>query len=193
MKNFLIFLAGALTGAGVGIFCYKKYKEYKAVIDEETAEETAEETNNTDSETNIAEPVNNPKKTSYNTPMSISDEDLETEKSKYSACFERYRNLKERDAAKEANAMNTTNGELELISESDYRMDVYPCYTYEYHIESKELFDPNGDRIDDDYSKIFGEYTDEIIKVLEDPDGDSAIYLRDHDNEEDYEIIAVLS
>lgn len=187
MKNFLIFLAGALTGAGIGIFCYKKYTEYKAIVDEETAEET----DNSDSVTN--EPINNPEKVSYNMPMSISDEDLETEKSQYSACFERYRNLKERDAAKEANTMNTTNGELELISESDYRMDVYPCYTYEYHIESKQLFDPNGDRIDDDYSKIFGEYADEIIKVLEDPDADSAIYLRDHNNEEDYEIIAVLS
>ena len=189
MKHFLIFLAGALTGAGIGIFCDKKYEEYKAVIDEETAEET----DNTDSETNIAEPVNNPEKASYNTPMSISDEDLETEKGQYSACFERYRNLKERDAAKEASTMNSTNGELELISEGDYRMDIYPCYTYEYHIESKQLFDPNGDRIDDDYSKIFGKYADEIIRVLEDPDGDSAIYLRDHDNEEDYEIIAVLS
>lgn len=187
MKNFLIFIAGALTGAGVGIFCYKKYEEYKAIIDEETAEET----DNTDSGTN--EHVNNPEKASYNTPMSISDEDLETEKGQYSACFERYRNLKERDAAKEASTMNSTNGELELISEGDYRMDIYPCYTYEYHIESKQLFDPNGDRIDDDYSKIFGKYADEIIRVLEDPDGDSAIYLRDHDNEEDYEIIAVLS
>lgn len=183
MKNFLIFLAGALTGAGIGIFCYKKYEEYKAVVDEETIDE--------DSETN--EHVNNPEKASYNTPMSISDEDLETEKGQYSACFERYRNLKERDAAKEASTMNSTNGELELISEGDYRMDIYPCYTYEYHIESKQLFDPNGDRIDDDYSKIFGKYADEIIRVLEDPDGDSAIYLRDHDNEEDYEIIAVLS
>ena len=183
MKNFLIFLAGALTGAGIGIFCYKKYEEYKAVADEETIDE--------DSETN--EHVNNPKKASYNTQMSISDEDLETEKGQYSACFERYRNLKERDAAKEASTMNSTNGELELISEGDYRMDIYPCYTYEYHIESKQLFDPNGDRIDDDYSKIFGKYADEIIRVLEDPDGDSAIYLRDHDNEEDYEIIAVLS
>ena len=187
MKNFLIFLAGALTGAGIGIFCYKKYEEYKAVVDEETAEET----DNTDSETN--ELVNNPEKVSYNTQMPISDEDLDDENHEYSACFERYRNLKERDTAKEANTMNSTNGELELISESDYRMDVYPCYTYEYHINSKELFDPNGDRIDDDYSKIFGEYADEIIKVLEDPDADSAIYLRDHDNEEDYEIIAVLS
>lgn len=183
MKNFLIFLAGALTGAGIGIFCYKKYEEYKAVVDEETIDE--------DPRTN--EPVNNPEKASYNTPMSISDEDLETEKGQYSACFERYRNLKERDAAKEASTMNSTNGGLELISEGDYRMDIYPCYTYEYHIESKELFDPNGDRIDDDYSKIFGEYADEIIKVLEDPDADSAIYLRNHDNEEDYEIIAVLS
>ena len=189
MKNFLIFLAGALTGAGIGIVCYKKYKEYKAVIDEETAEET----DNTDSETNIAEPVNNPEKASYNTRMPISDEDLETEKSQYSACFDRHRNLKDHDAAKEANNMTTNNEGLELIFERDYRMDVYPCYTYEYHIESKELFDPNGDRIDDDYSKVFGEYADEIIKVLEDPDGDSAIYLRDHDNEEDYEIIAVLS
>ena len=189
MKNFLIFLAGALTGAGVGIFCYKKYKEYTAVVNEETAEET----DNTDSETNIAEPVNNPEKASYNTPMSISDEDLETEKGQYSACFERYRNRKERDAAKEANTMNTTNGELELISESDYRMDVYPCYTYEYHIEAKQLFDPNGDRIDGEYNAVFGEYADEIIKVLEDPDADSAIYLRDRNNEEDYEIIAVLS
>ena len=183
MKNFLIFIAGALTGAGIGIFCYKKYEEYKAVVDEETIDE--------DSETN--EHVNNPEKASYNTPMSISDEDLETEKGQYSACFERYRNLKERDAAKEASTMNSTNGELELISEGDYRMDIYPCYTYEYHIESKQLVDPNGDRIDDDYSKIFGKYADEIIRVLEDPDGDSAIYLRDHDNEEDYEIIAVLS
>ena len=183
MKNFLIFIAGALTGAGIGIFCYKKYEEYKAVVDEETIDE--------DSETN--EHVNNPEKASYNTQMSISDEDLETEKGQYSACFERYRNLKERDAAKGANTMNSTNGELELISEGDYRMDIYPCYTYEYHIESKQLFDPNGDRIDDDYSKIFGKYADEIIRVLEDPDGDSAIYLRDHDNEEDYEIIAVLS
>ena len=183
MKNFLIFLAGALTGAGIGIFCYKKYEEYKAITDEETIDE--------DPGTN--EHVNNPEKASYNTPMSISDEDLETEKSQYSACFERYRNLKERDAAKEASTMNSTNGELELISEGDYRMDIYPCYTYEYHIESKQLFDPNGDRIDDDYSKIFGKYADEIIRVLEDPDGDSAIYLRDHDNEEDYEIIAVLS
>ena len=189
MKNFLIFLAGALTGAGIGIFCYKKYEEYKAAVDEETTEET----DNTDSETNISEPINNPEKVSYNTPMSISDEDLEVEKSQYSACFERYRNLKERNAAKEANTMNTTNGELELISESDYRMDVYPCYTYEYHIESKQLFDPNGDRIDGEYDTIFGEYADEIIKVLEDPDADSAIYLRDHNNEEDYEIIAVLS
>ena len=187
MKNFLIFLAGALTGAGIGIFCYKKYTEYKAIANEETAEET----DNADSVTN--EPVNNPEKMSYNTPMSISDEDLETEKSQYSACFERYRNLKERDAVKEANTMNTTNGELELISESDYRMDVYPCYTYEYHIESKQLFDPNGDRIDGEYDAVFGEYADEIIKVLEDPDADSAIYLRDHNNEEDYEIIAVLS
>ena len=183
MKNFLIFIAGALTGAGIGIFCYKKYAEYKAVVDEETIDE--------DPGTN--EHVNNPEKASYNTPMSISDEDLETEKGQYSACFERYRNLKERDAAKEASTMNSTNGELELISEGDYRMDIYPCYTYEYHIESKQLFDPNGDRIDDDYSKIFGKYADEIIRVLEDPDGDSAIYLRDHDNEEDYEIIAVLS
>lgn len=189
MKHFLIFLAGALTGAGIGIFCYKKYKEYKAVIDEETAEET----DNTDSETNIAEPVNNPEKASYNTRMPISDEDLETEKSQYSACFERYRNLKERDAAKEANTMNSTNEGLELISEGDYQMDIYPCYTYEYYIESKELFDPIGDRIDDIYSSVFGDYADEIIKVLEDPDADSAIYLRDHDNEEDYEIIAVLS
>lgn len=189
MKNFLIFLAGALTGAGIGIFCYKKYTEYKAIVDEETAEET----DNTDSETNIAEPINNSEKVSYSTPMSISDEDLETEKSQYSACFERYQNLKERDAAKGANTMNTTNEGLELISESDYRMDVYPCYTYEYHIESKQLFDPNGDRIDGEYDTVFGEYADEIIKVLEDPDGDSAIYLRDHDNEEDYEIIAVLS
>lgn len=183
MKNFLIFLAGALTGAGIGIFCYKKYAEYKAVVDEETIDE--------DPGTN--EHINNPEKASYNTPISISDEDLETEKGQYSACFERYRNLKERDAAKEASTMNSTNGELELISEGDYRMDIYPCYTYEYHIESKQLFDPNGDRIDDDYSKIFGKYADEIIRVLEDPDGDSAIYLRDHDNEEDYEIIAVLS
>ena len=189
MKNFLIFLAGALTGAGIGIFCYKKYEEYKAVIDEETAEET----DNTDSETNIAEPVNNPEKASYDTPMPISDEDLETEKSQYSACFERYRNLKEHDAAKEANNVATNNEGLELISEGDYRMDIYPCYTYEYHIESKQLFDPNGDRVDDDYSSVFGDYADEIIKVLEDPDADSAIYLRDHDNEEDYEIIAVLS
>ena len=183
MKNFIIFIAGALTGAGIGIFCYKKYEEYKAAVDEETVDE--------DSETN--EPINNPEKASYNTPMSISDEDLETEKSQYSACFERYRNLKEHDAAKEANNMTTNNEGLELIFERDYRMDIYPCYTYEYHIESKELFDPNGDRIDDDYSKIFGEYANEIIKVLEDPDSDSAIYLRDHDNEEDYEIIAVLS
>ena len=121
MKNFLIFLAGALTGAGIGIFCYKKYEEYKAVADEETIDE--------DSETN--EHVNNPEKASYNTQMSISDEDLETEKGQYSACFERYRNLKERDAAKEASTMNSTNGELELISEGDYRMDIYPCYTYE--------------------------------------------------------------
>lgn len=189
MKNFLIFLAGALTGAGIGIFCYKKYTEYTAVSDEENADEERDDTN---SETMISKPTNEPK-ASYNTPMPISDEDLETEKSQYSACFERYRNLKERDTAKGANTMNSTNGELELISESDYRMDVYPCYTYEYHIESKELFDPNGDRIDDDYSKIFGEYADEIIKVLEDPDADSAIYLRDHNNEEDYEIIAVLS
>ena len=89
--------------------------------------------------------------------------------------------------------MNTTSEGLELISEGDYRMDIYPCYTYEYWIESKKLFDPNGDQINDDYSKIFGEYADEIIKVLEDPDADSAIYLRDHNNEEDYEIIAVLS
>ena len=44
MKNFLIFLAGALTGAGIGIFCYKKYEEYKAVTDEETTEETTEAT-----------------------------------------------------------------------------------------------------------------------------------------------------
>lgn len=183
MKNFLIFLAGALTGAGIGIFCYKKYEEYKAVADEETIDE--------DSETN--EHVNNPEKASYNTQMSISDEDLDNENHEYSACFERYQHLKEHDAAKEANNMATNNEGLELISESDYRMDIYPCYTYEYHIESKELFDPNGDRIDDDYSKIFGEYADEIIKVLEDPDADSAIYLRDHDNEEDYEIIAVLS
>ena len=183
MKNFLIFLAGALTGAGIGIFCYKKYTEYKAIVDEET--------DNENSGTN--EHVNNPEKVSYDTQMPILDEDLETEKSQYSACFERYRNLKERDAVKEANTMNATNGELELISESDYRMDIYPCYTYEYHIESKQLFDPNGDRIDDDYSKIFGKYADEIIRVLEDPDGDSAIYLRDHNNEEDYEIIAVLS
>ena len=189
MKNFLIFLAGALTGAGIGIFCYKKYEEYKAVIDEETAEET----DNTDSETNIAESINNPEKASYSTPMSISDEDLETEKSQYSACFERYRHLKEHDAAKEANSMTTTNRGLELISEGDYRMDVYPCYTYEYWIESKQLFDPNGDRIDCDYSSVFGDYADEIIKVLEDPDADSAIYLRNHDDEEDYEIIAVLS
>lgn len=183
MKNFLIFLAGALTGAGIGVFCYKKYEEYKAIVDEETI----------DGDSGTNEHVNNPEKASYNTPMSISDEDLETEKGQYSACFERYRNLKERDAAKEASTMNSTNGELELISEGDYRMDIYPCYTYEYHIESKQLFDPNGDRIDDDYSKIFGKYADEIIRVLEDPDGDSAIYLRDHDNEEDYEIIAVLS
>ena len=183
MKHFLIFLAGALTGAGIGIFCYKKYEEYKAVADEETIDE--------DSETN--EHVNNPEKASYNTQMSISDEDLETEKGQYSACFERYRSLKEHDATKEANTMNSTNEGLELIFERDYRMDVYPCYTYEYHIESKQLFDPNGDRIDDDYSSVFGDYADEIIKVLEDPDADSAIYLRDHDNEEDYEIIAVLS
>ena len=187
MKNFLIFLAGALTGVGIGIFCYKKYAEYKAIADEETAEET----DNADSVTN--EPVNNPEKVSYNTLMPISDEDLETEKSQYSACFERYNHLKEHDAAKEANPMNTTSEGLELISEGDYRMDIYPCYTYEYWIESKKLFDPNGDQINDDYSKIFGKYADEIIKILEDPDADSAIYLRDHDNEEDYEIIAVLS
>ena len=121
MKNFLIFLAGALTGAGIGIFCYKKYEEYKAVADEETIDE--------DSETN--EHVNNPEKASYNTQMPISDEDLETEKSQYSACFERYNHLKEHDAAKEANPMNTTSEGLELISEGDYRMDIYPCYTYE--------------------------------------------------------------
>lgn len=183
MKNFLIFLAGALTGAGIGIFCYKKYTEYKAVADEET--------NNENSETN--EHANNPEKVSYNMQIPISDEDLDNENHEYSACFERYQHLKEHDAAKEANNMATNNEGLELISESDYRMDIYPCYTYEYHINSKQLFDPNGDRIDDDYSKIFGEYADEIIKVLEDPDADSAIYLRDHDNEEDYEIIAVLS
>ena len=190
MKNFLIFLAGALTGAGIGIFCYKKYEEYRAIADEEVANE---ETDDLESKTTGSETRHEPEKVSYNTPMSISDEDLETEKGQYSACFERYRNLKERDTAKEASTMNSTNGELELISEGDYRMDIYPCYTYEYHIESKQLFDPNGDRIDDDYSKIFGKYADEIIRVLEDPDGDSAIYLRDHDNEEDYEIIAVLS
>ena len=185
MKHFLIFLAGALTGAGIGIFCYKKYTEYKAVIDEET--------DDLESKTTSSETRHEPEKVSYNTPMSISDEDLEAEKSQYSACFERYQHLKEHDAAKEANTMNSTNEGLELIFERDYRMDVYPCYTYEYHIESKELFDPNGDRIDDDYSKVFGEHVNEIISILEDPDGDSAIYLRNHDDEEDYEIIAVLS
>lgn len=190
MKNFLIFLAGALTGAGIGIFCYKKYEEYKAIADEEV---TNEETDNVESKITIAETMHEPEKASYNTPMSISDKDLESEKSQYSACFERYRSLKERDAAKEANPMTNTNKGLELISEGDYRMDIYPCYTYEYWIESKQLFDPNGDRIDGEYSSVFGEYADEIIKVLEDPDADSAIYLRNHDNEEDYEIIAVLS
>ena len=190
MKNFLIFLAGALTGAGIGIFCYKKYTEYKAIADEEVANE---ERTGTESETTSSETRHEPEKVSYNTPMSISDEDLEAEKSQYSACFERYQHLKEHDAAKEANPMNTTNEGLELISEGDYRMDVYPCYTYEYWIESKQLFDPNGDRIDGDYSSVFGDYADKIIKVLEDPDADSAIYLRNHDDEEDYEIIAVLS
>ena len=183
MKSFLIFLAGALTGAGIGIFCYKKYAEYKAVADEEIDNENSE----------ANEHVNNSEKVSYNMQIPISDEDLDNENHEYSACFERYQHLKEHDAAKEANNMATNNEGLELISESDYRMDIYPCYTYEYHINSKQLFDPNGDRIDDNYSKIFGEYADEIIKVLEDPDADSAIYLRDHDNEEDYEIIAVLS
>ena len=189
MKNFLIFLAGALTGAGIGIFCYKKYEEYKAIVNEEVANE---ETDDVESKTTITETRHEPEKVSYNTSMSISDEDLET-KNQYSACFERYCHLKEHDAAKEANSMTTTNKGLELISEGDYRMDVYPCYTYEYWIESKQLFDPNGDRIDGDYSSIFGVYADEIIKVLEDPDADSAIYLRNHDDEEDYEIIAVLS
>ena len=190
MKNFLIFLAGALTGAGIGIFCYKKYEEYKAIANDEVANE---ERTGTESETTSSETRHEPEKVSYNTPMSISDEDLEAEKSQYSACFERYRHLKEHDVAKEANSMTTTNKGLELISEGDYRMDVYPCYTYEYWIESKQLFDPNGDRIDGDYSSVFGDYADEIIKVLEDPDADSAIYLRNHDDEEDYEIIAVLS
>lgn len=190
MKNFLIFLAGALTGAGIGFFCYKKYTEYKAIADEEVANE---ETDNMESKTAISETRHEPEKVSYNTPMAISDEDLEAEKSQYSACFERYQHLKEHDAAKETNSMSTTNKGLELISEGDYRMDIYPCYTYEYWIESKQLFDPNGDRIDGEYDAVFGEYADEIIKVLEDPDADSAIYLRDHDNEEDYEIIAVLS
>lgn len=190
MKNFLIFLAGALTGAGIGIFCYKKYEEYKAIANEEVANE---ETDDLEPKTTGSETRHEPEKVSYNTPMSISDEDLETEKSQYSACFERYQHLKEHDAAKEVNSMNTTNEGLELISEGDYHMDIYPCYTYEYWIESKQLFDPNGDRIDGDYSSVFGEYADEIVRILEDPDADSAIYLRNHDNEEDYEIIAVLS
>ena len=63
MKNFLIFLAGALTGAGIGIFCYKKYAEYKAVADEES--------DNENSETN--EHVNNSEKVSYNMQIPISD------------------------------------------------------------------------------------------------------------------------
>ena len=62
MKHFLIFLAGALTGAGVGIFCYKKYEEYKAVIDEETAEETAEETDDLESKTTSSETRHEPEK-----------------------------------------------------------------------------------------------------------------------------------
>ena len=89
MKNFLIFLAGALTGVGIGIFCYKKYAEYTAVSDEENTDEERDDTN---SETMISKPTNEPK-ASYNTPMPISDEDLETEKSQYSACFERYNHL----------------------------------------------------------------------------------------------------
>ena len=116
MKNFLIFLAGALTGAGIGIFCYKKYEEYKAIANEEVANE---ETDDVESKTTASETGHEPEKVSYNTPMSISDEDLEAEKSQYSACFERYRHLKEHDAAKEANSMTTTNKGLELISEGD--------------------------------------------------------------------------
>ena len=71
-----------------------------------------------ESKTTASETGHEPEKVSYNTPMSISDEDLET-KSQYSACFERYQHLKKHDAAKEANSMTTTNKGLELISEGD--------------------------------------------------------------------------
>lgn len=189
MKSFLIFLAGALTGAGIGIFCYKKYEEYKAIANEEAEEEPVEANPSED----IPVPRNEPEKVSYNTPMNISDEDLETEKSQYSACFERYQRLKEHDIAKEERTMATANTGFDLIAESDYHMGDYPCLTWEYHVNSRELFDPDGNRIDDDYSKVFGPCADKVIETLEDPDGDSAIYIRNYDDEEDYEIIAVLA
>lgn len=189
MKSFLIFLAGALTGAGIGIFCYKKYEEYKAIANEETEEEPVETSPSED----FPVPRNEPEKVSYNTPMNISDEDLEAERSEYSACFERYQRLKEHDIAKEERAMATANTGFDLIAESDYHMGDYPCLTWEYHVNSRELFDPDGNRIDDDYSKVFGPCADKVIETLEDPDGDSAIYVRNYDDEEDYEIIAVLA
>lgn len=189
MKSFLIFLAGALTGAGIGIFCYKKYEEYKALANEEAAEELLESSSPED----IPAPRNEPEKASYNTQMDISDDDLEAERSEYSACFERYQRLKEHDIAKEERTMNPANTGFDLIAESDYHMGDYPCLTWEYHVNSRELFDPYGNRIDDDYSKVFGPFADKVIEVLEDPDGDSAIYVRNYDAEEDYEIIAVLA
>lgn len=190
MKSFLIFFAGALTGAGIGIFCYKKYEEYKALSEETNNEDIG---GNEESTEDILVPRNEPEKVSYNTPMNISDEDLETEKSQYSACFKRYQRLKEHDIAKEERTMATTNAGFDLIAESDYHMGDYPCLTWEYHVNSRELFDPDGNRIDDDYSKVFGPCADKVIEVLEDPDGDSAIYVRNYDEEEDYEIIAVLA
>lgn len=186
MRGILIFLAGAVVGAGIGIFAYKKYEVYA---------ETRENDVPTDEETDDSEPVDNfTTETSEEHIVEATPDEETASTNDYAACFNRLNKLKEHEETKKSKPKEEpkmSKQRYEIILEDNFRRFDFPCYQLEYHLRDGTISDEyDGTLTDESIVATIGDTYDEVRRILVDT-ADNCVYVRDHEAEEDYEIIAV--
>lgn len=186
MKGILIFLAGTVVGAGIGIFAYKKYEAY--IETHETDVITSEETGSDDRTDDSAAEA------SEERVVPATPDEETASANDYTACFNRLNKLKEHEEAKKSRPKEEpkmSKPRYEIILEDNFRRFDFPCYQLEYHLSDGTISDEyDGTLTDESIVATIGDTYAEVRRILVDT-ADNCVYVRDHEAEEDYEIIAV--
>lgn len=189
MRNLIVFLSGVIVGAGVGIFAYEMYRR-RIVKNEEPEITDSSESIDSNRE---SEPEETPTRSSIQTPITPTNEELHGVPNDYRACYERLNQLKAHDARREEEkpVTNLSNCHFTLIREDDYHSGDYPCYSYEMDLDEYHTLRDSSGEIIDDPRIVAGDLWENVVNILEN-EADSCVYVRNDTTEDDAEIIAVI-